>query len=226
MPAFQQGAASPLDATSTPSVSATYPNAQQAGDLNIVVIGWYAVAGSVGAITDTAGNSYKLAVGPTTYSGGADGLTQAVYYAQNIKAAPAGNVVTAILAGVSAADSGVVRSDLRIAEYSGVSGSSALDTTNVCKGEDPTPDGCKAMTQFAPSVVVVGAMTNCGFVNLSPAGLTNRVFSPYHNLILDYVTSFAPFGYTWDYGPDYGGTGCSTGHNLHNEFILQVAVFH
>src|SRR5215472_3698565 len=47
------------------SVSVTYSAAQGAGDLNVIVVGWNDATGHVLGVTDTKGNSYALAVGPT-----------------------------------------------------------------------------------------------------------------------------------------------------------------
>src|SRR5580658_7162744 len=70
------------------AVGVVYTSAQNAGDLNIVVVGWYPGAGvSVSSVTDSKGNKYILAVGPTASSGNA---TESIYYAKSIAAATAG----------------------------------------------------------------------------------------------------------------------------------------
>ena len=77
--------------TSAPSGSSmlvAYPTAQTAGNLNIVVVGWNDTSAAVKSITDTRGNSYTLAVGPTAGTA----LTQSIYYAKNI--AGGSNTVT------------------------------------------------------------------------------------------------------------------------------------
>src|ERR1700730_27352 len=70
-------------ATSNPSGSSlqvTYPAAQTAGNLNIVVVGWNDTTSAVSAITDSKGNVYTRAIGPTAGTA----LTQSIYYAKNI----------------------------------------------------------------------------------------------------------------------------------------------
>src|SRR5262249_54334480 len=74
------------------SVAVTYTGAQSAGNLNVVIVGWNSTSATVSSVTDTAGNTYTLAVGPTVYQDG--GLSQAIYYAKNIASAGAGNAVT------------------------------------------------------------------------------------------------------------------------------------
>src|SRR5579872_553831 len=75
-------------------VAATFTNAQTAGDLNVVAVGWSDATAQITSVTDSKGNPYALAVGPTVQSGTA---TQAIYYAKNILAAPAnGNTITVV----------------------------------------------------------------------------------------------------------------------------------
>ena len=90
-PAFVQvSAATPQ--TNQSSVPVTYTGAQAAGDTNILAVGWNNTTSTLTAVTDSAGNTYQLAVPTATGSG----ISQAIYYAPNIKAAAAGtNTVTA-----------------------------------------------------------------------------------------------------------------------------------
>ena len=65
---------------SNSSVSVGYSNAQTAGDLNIVAVGWGDTTSTISSVTDSGGNTYTRAVGPTTTTG----LQQVIYYAKNI----------------------------------------------------------------------------------------------------------------------------------------------
>ena len=77
--------------TNQTQVSVAYTSAQVAGDTNILVIGWNNATSNITSVTDTAGNIYQLAV-PTVRG---SGISQAIYYAKNIKSAAAGtNTVT------------------------------------------------------------------------------------------------------------------------------------
>ncbi|HLH34420.1 MAG TPA: hypothetical protein VKX41_07085, partial [Alloacidobacterium sp.] len=69
------------------TVSVKFNAAQIAGDLNVVVVGWNDSTATVAGVTDTAGNVYTRAVGPTAISGVE---SQSIYYAKNIAAAAAG----------------------------------------------------------------------------------------------------------------------------------------
>ena len=47
------------------TVNVTYTAAQTAGDLNVVVVGWNDSTATVSSVTDSKGNVYTRAVGPT-----------------------------------------------------------------------------------------------------------------------------------------------------------------
>ena len=72
------------------TVTGTFPDTQAAGHLNVVVVGWNDSTATVTSVTDSAGNAYTQAVGPTVRAGQA---SQAMYFAPNIGAA-SGNIVT------------------------------------------------------------------------------------------------------------------------------------
>ena len=72
--------------TNQSTVTVAYTNAQIAGDTNILAIGWSNTTSNITSVTDSAGNTYQLA-GSTARG---SGLSQAIYYASNIKAAAAG----------------------------------------------------------------------------------------------------------------------------------------
>ncbi len=89
-----------------------YVAAQTAGNLNVVVVGWNDTSATVSTVTDTSGNVYTRAVGPTTYPGA---LTQSIYYSANITGAAAGaNSVKVVFSKAAAFV------DMRILEYSGI----------------------------------------------------------------------------------------------------------
>ena len=69
-------------AGSSSSVPVAFPLVQTAGNLNIVVVGWNDGTSVVNSVTDSRGNTYTRAVGPTKGTG----LQQSIYYAKNIAA--------------------------------------------------------------------------------------------------------------------------------------------
>ena len=80
---LQVNSATPQTNQSTVSV----PFLQDAGDLNVVAIGFSDSTSTITSVTDTAGNVYQLAAPLTRGSG----MSQAIYYAKNVKPAVPGN---------------------------------------------------------------------------------------------------------------------------------------
>jgi YD repeat-containing protein len=118
--------------TSGSSVTVTFNSAQTAGNLNVVFVGWDDATSTIQSITDSAGNTYRAAVGPTVNPGNA---TQTMYYAANIAAAAAGaNTIT-----VTFSDS-VPYPDVRALEFSGVATSNPLDASVATYGDGRTLD--------------------------------------------------------------------------------------
>jgi len=108
------------------SVSVNYSGAQTPGDLNVVIVGWNSSAGAVTSVSDTRGNSYQLAVGPTQLSGA---LSQCIYYAKNIGGAAAGtNTVTVQFSQAEPYP------DIRILEYGGIDPVNPLDVAAASLG--------------------------------------------------------------------------------------------
>ena len=107
--------------TSPTTVSVTFTGAQAAGDLNVIVVGWNDSTAAVSSVSDSKGNTYQLAVGPTAVSGL---LSQSIYYAKSIVAAAAGSNAVTVKFTV-----GAFAPDVRILEYSGADPSNPVDVT-------------------------------------------------------------------------------------------------
>lgn len=138
--------------SSTSSTSATYTSTTTAGSLLIVCEGW----GSTTTITtfsasDTAGNTWTTAVGPTYYTGVPG--TLGCLYALN-KAATASDVVTVTGTGASTPDS------TWIAEFSGISASSPIDVTAATTGDSTTPSSAATTTTNADDLIFGVSFTN------------------------------------------------------------------
>jgi len=159
--------------SSPTSVAVTYTAAQSAGDLNVVVVGWNDASSTISSVTDTKGNTYALAVGPTVQPGpaGGGGLTQAIYYAKNIASAAAGgNIVTVRFS------TGAAFPDVRILEYSGLSPTSPLDVTAAAAGNSATSSTGAVATTTA-SELLVGANMVWTFTKGAGTGFTSRVIT-------------------------------------------------
>jgi hypothetical protein len=138
--------ATPQSTQST--VNVVFTSAQTAGDLNVVVAGWNDSTAKVSAVTDTHGNVYSLAVGPTVQAGAA---TQSIFYAKNIAGAGAGaNTVTVTFSKAA------TYPDIRILEYSGADVNNPVDVTAAASGSGGTSDSGAAATTN-PTDLIFGA---------------------------------------------------------------------
>jgi IPT/TIG domain len=158
--------------TTTPSaqtVTVAYPGSQTAGDLNIIVVGWNDTSATVQSVKDSAGNTYTLAIGPT--SGTA--LRQSIYYASNIVSGS--NTVTVTF------NQAAVYPDIRVLEYSGVS---KLDVTAGGSGNSSTASSGSATTTSA-NELIFGANMVYTWVSAAGSGFTARVITTYGDIAED-----------------------------------------
>src|SRR5262249_30453279 len=131
--------------TAVGSVSVAYTAAQSAGNLNVVVVGWNDTQAAVTSVSDSKGNVYTRAIGPTQGSG----LSQSIYYARNIAAAAAGaNQVTVAFSPAA------TYPDIRILEYSGVDPTNPVDTSVGGVGNSLSSSSGTAVTSSANALLV------------------------------------------------------------------------
>ena len=146
----QVNAATPQ--TNQTQVSVVYTGAQVAGDTNILVIGWNNATSNITSVTDSAGNVYQLAV-PTVRG---NGISQAIYYAKNIKSAAAGtNTVTVTF------NTATQYVDLRALEYSGLDLANPFDVGASASGTSNSANS-GTVTTTAAHELVLGAGTTAG----------------------------------------------------------------
>ena len=177
---FVQGSyATPQSAQS--SVSVTYTAAQVAGDLNVVVVGWNDTNATVSSVTDSKGNIYTLAVGPTKNSGV---LTQSIYYARNIVGAAASANTVTVRFNVAAQ-----YADIRILEYSGLDQGNPVDVTAAAIGSNATANSGAASTTNANDLIFGANMVYTG--NNGPGtGFTKRMITtPDSDIVEDKVVT-------------------------------------
>ncbi len=120
------------------------------------------------SVTDTKGNAYALAVGPTLLSGS---LSQSIYYAKNIAAAGAGaNTVTVKFSTMANYP------DIRILEYSGLDTNNPLDVATGAVGNSATSDS-GAVTTTNANDLLVGANTVFSSTAAAGTGYTRRIIT-------------------------------------------------
>jgi len=160
--------------TPTPTVSVAYPRAQTSGDLNVVVVGWNDTTTAVQSVKDSAGNTYRLAIGPT--SGTA--LRQSIYYSPSIKSGS--NTVTVTFSQAAPYP------DVRILEYRGVA---TLDVTAGASGDSMSANSGSATTKSA-NELIIGADTIATMTGAAGSGFTSRIItSPDGNIAEDKVVT-------------------------------------
>lgn len=185
--------------TNVATMTAAFPMAQLAGDLNIVVVGWYP-SGSVATVTDTSNNMYTLAVGPTT-----QGMEhQAVYYKCGIASAAA-NTVTVTF-------SAPLQPDVHVIEYSGVRASGCLDRTIAGTGNGTAMDSGALATSFAHDLLVA-ATFQTNQVSAPDPAYTSRGTNGFGDLVEDRVVM------------QTGSYHALATQNASGDWVIQLAAF-
>jgi hypothetical protein len=163
-------------AASGSSLAVTFTAAQTAGNLNVVSVMWGDTTSSVSSVTDSKGNSYALALGPTRVTG----LSSAIYYAKSI--ASGSNTVT-ITFNQSAAFPNV-----NVLEYSGLDTASPLDVAKGATGSGTTANSGSATTTSA-SELIFGAGNPTSSFTAAGSGFSNRVINSYGGIAEDKIVS-------------------------------------
>jgi hypothetical protein len=194
-------------ATATPSgfatsASATFPRGQAALDLNVVVVSWGDATTAVKQVTDTAGNAYALAVGPTQIVG----VSQSIYYASGIAGAERNTVLVDFALPVG-------RADVRAVQYAGFDPGAPLDGVAENSGNGSAATSGPATTAW-PSELVVGAGSTTGLFTAAGTSFTLRAITSDGNLIEDRQVSAAG---------SYAA-GAALPYNVN--WVMQVATFH
>jgi hypothetical protein len=160
--------ASATPQSSVASVKVTYPQAQTAGDLNLVVVGWNDTSATIQSVTDGLGNSYTLAAGAVKGTA----LTQSIYYAKNILGGS--NSVTVTFNQAAAYP------DIRILEYKGLNTTAPLDVTAGASGTSGsnTVVSSGSATTTSASELIFGAGMTSGAFSKAGTSFTSEVLTP------------------------------------------------
>jgi hypothetical protein len=187
--------------TPSSSVAVTYPVAQTAGNLNIVAVGWNDTTSTVSSISDSQGNTYTLAIGPTTGTG----LRQSIYYAPNIRGGS--NTVTVTF------NQAAIWVDVRVLEYSGLSTTSPLDVTAGAAGTGTSASSGAATTTVANELIFAAGMTTATFKSAGTGFVSRIITSPDADIAEDQVVTSTG---------SYNATAPSTS----GSWVMQIATFH
>jgi outer membrane protein assembly factor BamB len=198
----QVNSATPQSNQST--VTVPYTQAQSAGDLNVVAIGFFDATSTITSVTDSSGNVYQVAAPLKTGSG----MSQAIYYAKNIKAATAGaNTVTVTFSGA------VAFPDVRVAEYAGIDPVAPLDTSASASGSGNTASSGN-LTTSAANEVIFGAGYTTGLFGGGTNGFTSRIITSTDGDIAG------------DEFVGAAGTYAATATNSGGTWLMQAVAFH
>jgi len=169
------------------TVNVVYAAGQIAGDLNVVVVGWNDSTAVVSGVTDSSGNTYTLAVGPTVQSGFG---SQSIYYAPNIASAAAGtNTVTVTFASAATSP------DIRILEYSGADPINPVDATAANSGNSTTSNSGSASTTNATDLILGANLVQTQTIGPG-VGFTQRLLTaPDGDIVEDQMVA-APGNYS------------------------------
>jgi len=163
-PAFVQVAAT-FTATGTNPLTLNLPGPSTTGDLIVVSTDWGDQALDVTSITDSKGNPYSVALGPTNTGAAGRGVT---YYASNTIGGV--NTITVTLNGVPPASPAF---EIYAAEYSCVASSSPIDRTSVQTGTGQIINsGWNTTTQA--SELIYGYGWSYGTSTVDPLNYTAR----------------------------------------------------
>jgi hypothetical protein len=184
-------------------VHATYEQAQTAGHTNILAIGWNDITANLLSVVDSAGNVYQQAM--PTYRG--SGMSQAIWFAPNIAAAPGGsNQVTVTF------NQPAVYVDLRVTEYARIRHASPFDAGTSANGSGSNASTGNVSAPATAELLFAAGMTGVSFNGPGP-GFTRRVITvPDADIVQDRIApSTGSYNAT---APLSGGT-----------WLLQLAAF-
>ena len=170
-------AASTSPGTTQSTLNTAYSSSQTPGNFNVVIVGWNDTISTVQSVTDSVGNTYSLAIGPTTGTG----VRQSIYYAKNI--AGGTNTVTVVF------NQGAASPDVRILEYAGVSSSNPLDVSQGGSGNGNIAESGFVNTT-SPDEVIIGANTAlAGSIVAGAPSDTRLMTSPNVNVASDRIVN-------------------------------------
>jgi IPT/TIG domain len=156
----------PFVSVFTNSVAVPYSIAQTVGNLNIVVVGWNDTTDSIASVTDTNGNTYTLVASTLASSLPAPGasqetVSQAIYYAKNIKAGP--NTVTVTF------NENTLKQSVRIVEYSGLDPVNPVDSSAGSNGSANPADSSTLTTNSANDLLFAAGTITTVFSASGPS---------------------------------------------------------
>jgi fibronectin type 3 domain-containing protein len=186
------------------SLSQTFTNPSNSGDLIVVGVKWGDQSISVASVTDSRGNSYQSAVGPTNWSGGTKRAQ--TFYAKNIIGTGAPITITVTLTGNSTSSFHIYQ-----LEYANADVNAPLDATAAAVGTATNVSSGAATTKFSNELIYGFSIADSVGINPGPGFTAESTF--HANLVEDEVASSPG---------TYAATGVATGVS---NWFMQMATF-
>jgi len=190
--------ASAVPQQSQTSVRVSFPQTQAAGNANVVAIGWNDNTSQIVGVSDSSGNTYRVAA-PTARG---PGLSQAILYATNLRGGS--NTITVTFSGPAPF------ADIRAMEYSGV-GSDPLDRSTSATGNSRRAQTNPLVTSGGNDVLVAAGMTGDAFTSGGNGYTTRVITQPDGDIVEDRVVTSSG---------TYSASARGDGH-----WILQLVAF-
>lgn len=169
--------------------------AQTAGNANVAIVGWNDDVANITSVKDGAGNTYRVAAATRRGSG----MSQAIYYAANVKAAAAAtNTLTVTF------DRAAIYVDVRALEYRGLDRINPFDVTASGASWTGSASTGSATTHSATELIVGAGMTSGAFTGPGNSFVNRVITSPDADIAEDRVvtstgsySASAPVGSAW-----------------------------
>ncbi len=142
----------------------TLKSPQTAGNLLVVIVGWNDATSTVSSMTDSRGDTFALAVGPTKRT---TTISQSIYYAKNI-----GGGTNAVTVRMSRAANFV---DLRVVEYAGIDTIAPFDSAAAASGSSGQADTGALTTHAAGDLLVASDTVMTGSTTAGTGYTTSRM---------------------------------------------------
>jgi len=140
-------------------------------------VGWNDTTSTVSAVSDSRGNIYALAVGPTSGTG----LRQSIYYARNIAAGS--NTVTVTFNQATAFV------DVRVLEYRGLDTANPLDAAAGAAGSGSTPSSGSAATTATNELIFGAGMTTTHYTGAGSGFVSPIITTPDADIAEDRIVT-------------------------------------
>lgn len=185
---------------SASSLTIPFTSIQTLGNTNILAIGWTDTISTISFVSDSAGNTYQLAIGPTR----ATGRSQSIYYAKNIK--PGANTVTVTF------NQAVAFPDARVYEYTGLDPNAPFDISAGASGTSTLADSGFVATVVA-NTLIFGAGDTAAVFTGPGLSYTSRGITNFGDIGEDKIVTVTG---------TYNGTAVN---NSTTEWVMQIAAF-